>query len=270
MHRTGTVKNLPAVAALLALSAGAVPGGALGAEEEIVTIDSRPGITIGFVLTRPAGAPKAAAILFPGGAGRLKLWKGGPPASKNFLVRSRGLFAERGVLTATIDVPSDRRRKGYNDFRHTADHRKDIAAVLRWLRARTKAPVWLIGTSRGTVSLSHIAGKLPIDGAVFSSSVTEMSNRRPTTALDGRLEDITAPVLLVHHKTDDCSVTPAFGVLSIARRLTRSPRVETRLFSGGTPSDGEACGTTSAHGFGGIETEVVGAIVDWMFANAPH
>ena len=243
---------------------------ALAADEKIVTIDSRASVTVGFVATQPAGSTKAAAILFAGGHGKLKLWKGRGPRSKNFLVRSRRLFADRGVLTVTIDVPSDRRKEGLDDFRGTDDHRKDVGAVVKWLRNRTKAPIWLIGTSRGTVSLSHLAGKLPIDGVVFTASVTEVSSRRTATALDGELENITVPTLLAHHKADDCVVTPAFGISSISDRLTKSPKVETKLFSGGTPSDERACGAISAHGFLGIEEKVVGAIVNWMTANAPH
>ena len=164
------------------------------AAEEIVTIDSRPNVTVGVVVTAPDGNPGAAAILFAGGSGKLKLWKGRGVRSKNFLVRSRSLFAERGVLTVTVDVPSDLRRDGLNDVRDSAEHRADIAAIVRWVRSKTGAPVWLVGTSRGTVSLGHLSGVLPVDGAVFTASVTEMSNRRPATALDGDLDRIKVPV----------------------------------------------------------------------------
>ena len=245
-----------------------VCGSAL-AEESIVTIDSRPGVTVGFIATHAATPAKAVAILFPGGGGKLKLWKGTEPQSKNFLVRSRNPFSERGVLAITLDVPSDRRRNGLNNFRGTDEHRKDVAAVLKWVRKRTAAPLWLIGTSRGTVSLSYIAGKLPIDGVVFSASVTEESRRRPSTALDGELESIGVPVLLVHHWEDNCRVTPALRLSSIADRLTNSPKVEKLLFKGGKQPESNACRSLSPHGFYGIEAKVVGSIVDWMIANGP-
>jgi len=70
---------------------------ARAATEDIVTIDSRPGVTVGFVATPAAGPTQAAAILFAGGHGKLKLWKGRGPRSKNFLVRSRHLIAARGL-----------------------------------------------------------------------------------------------------------------------------------------------------------------------------
>ena len=97
---------------LTALFGGTMSNIARAADEDIVTIDSRPNVTVGFVITRPTGATNAAAILFVGGAGKLKLWKNGRPRSRNFLFRSRHLFAARGVLTVTIDSPTDRREEG--------------------------------------------------------------------------------------------------------------------------------------------------------------
>jgi len=67
---------------------------AQAANEDIVTIESRLGVTVGFVVTDPANSTKATALLFTGGQGKLKLWKGRGLRSKNFLVRSRQLFAE--------------------------------------------------------------------------------------------------------------------------------------------------------------------------------
>ncbi|MBT5457691.1 MAG: alpha/beta hydrolase [Rhodospirillaceae bacterium] len=239
-------------------------GPTLAAAEEEITINSRDGVTVTFVVNEPEGQAKAMAILFTGGSGKLKLWKGNGTKSTNFLVRTRTLFAERGVLTLTVDVPSDRRRKGLNNFRGSDEHRADISAVVRWARSKTNAPVWLIGTSRGTVSLGHLSGTLPIDGAVFTASVTEESGRRPAMALDGDLEAITAPVLLVHHKADDCKVTPVWGVSKIADRLKKSSKVETILFTGGDPDRSDSCKALSKHGFIGIENKVVDRIVRWM------
>jgi hypothetical protein len=87
------------------------------------TISTRDDVTLSFIVTKPDGPVKFAAILFVGGSGKLKLWKGRGPRSKNFLVRSRAHFAKRGVLTITVDVPSDRHRKGANFWRDSDEHR---------------------------------------------------------------------------------------------------------------------------------------------------
>jgi dienelactone hydrolase len=239
------------------------------AAEEEITIKSRDGVTVSFIVNEPDHRTKATAILFAGGNGKLKLWKGKGTRSNNFLVRSRTLFAARGILTLTVDVPSDRRRMGMNNFRDSEKHRADIAAIVRWVRKKTNAPVWLIGTSRGTVSLSHLAGKLPIDGVVYTASVTEESGRRPATALDGDLEAITTPVLLAHHNADGCTVTPVWGLLKITDRLKKAAKVEIKTYTGGDPDISGPCKAKSKHGFIGLEAKVVDDIVRWMLNNAP-
>ena len=259
----------PIVFAAAALMFQGIPA-AQAADDEIVTIDSRPNVTVSFAVTRPDTEPKAAAILFTGGNGKLFLWRGRGLRTGNFLVRSRALFAKGGVLAVTVDVPSDRFAEGLDDFRDSAEHRADIAAVLRWVRAATTAPVWLVGTSAGTVSVAHLAASLPVDGAVFTASVTRAGRVRQANVHAGNLEAIRVPVLLVHHRDDQCRVTPPTEVPEIAARLRNASKVETLLFDGGKHPESGACQAKSAHGFFGIEERVVGATVRWMIAALPR
>ena len=238
-----------------------------GSEE---TITSRDGVTVSFVVSPPDGPIKSAAILFSGGSGKIKLWKGRGPRGKNFLTRSRNRFAKRGVLTINVDVASDRRRKGLIHWRDSDEYRQDIAAVVKWVKSKTKAPLWLIGTSRGTVSVAHLAGFLPVDGAVFTATVTEVSNADKPTAHGADLRKIKVPSLIVHHKEDACIVTPAESLPAFAAALKNAPKVETILFDGGDPDKSGPCKAQSAHGFLGLEDQVVGRIVEWMHANAPQ
>lgn len=232
------------------------------------TIGTRENVTISFVVTRPDGPVKSAAILFAGGTGKVKLWKGRGARTKNFLVRSRALFAQRGVLTVTVDVPSDRRRRGLIFWRDTDEYRQDIGAVVKWVKSKTKVPLWLIGTSRGSVSVAYLAGSLPVDGAIFTATVTESSNAGKPTAHDADLRKIKVPSLIVHHKEDACRVTPADSLPAFAAALKNAPKVETMLFDGGDPDISGPCKALSAHGFLGIEDRVIGRIVDWMHRNA--
>ncbi|NKB19357.1 MAG: hypothetical protein GKS01_02325 [Alphaproteobacteria bacterium] len=233
------------------------------------TIPTRDDVTISFVITQPDGPVKSAAILFSGGSGKIKLWKGRGPRGKNFLTRSRNRFANRGVLTINVDVASDRRRKGLIHWRDSDEYRQDIAAVVKWVKTKTTAPLWLIGTSRGTVSIAHLAGFLPINGVVFTATVTEVSNADKPTAHGADLRKIKVPSLIAHHKEDGCVVTPAESLPAFAAALKNAPKVETILFDGGDPDISGPCKAQSAHGFLGIEDRVVGRIVDWMHANAP-
>ena len=120
---------------------------------ELVSLPTRAGVTQDFILVQPtAGAPKAAVILFAGGGGALRLASSGAATKNgNFLVRSRNLFADAGLLVAVPDTPSDH-GSGYGKlFRSSDEHASDIAAVIAYLRAKALVPVWLVGTSLGTL-----------------------------------------------------------------------------------------------------------------------
>ena len=260
------------VVALVALAA--LPARA----EEIVTIESRPGVTQRFILVE-AGNPVASVVLFPGGKGMLRT-DGGKvsPKQGNFLSRTRGLFAAEGFNVAVVDAPSDMRREEYGlrTNRRQFRHAEDIGAVIDDLRGRAAVPVWMVGTSRGTVSAAFIAGGpiLPkIAGLVLTASVTRPSGKPGQYLLDYEgvvlLESVRVPSLLVHHKDDQCFVTPVEDVKLLEKHLkVKAPKVEVMLFEGGKSPESDACQPFSQHGFFGIEKQVVKAIADWIKANA--
>ncbi len=159
-------------------------------DEELLTIATRPGVSLPFLLVTPDRRPAASLILFAGGDGQLGLatWATGGGKRGNFLVRSRALFAERGFLAAVVDAPSDRTADGLTGFRSTEAHTQDIAGVIAFLKQRADVPVWLVGTSMGTVSAANAAARVPqnVHGLVLTSSVTRAS-RRERESLHGYL-----------------------------------------------------------------------------------
>ncbi len=139
-----------------------LPLGAPSAED-IVTLSTRGGVTQSYPLSAPdAGKARAVAILFPGGAGKIDLERETARRALdrgNFLVRSRRLFADRGIAAAIVDAPSDQPRGMEDEFRLGAAHSEDIGRVVADLKTRFPAlPVFLVGTSRGTVSGSSRTG----------------------------------------------------------------------------------------------------------------
>ncbi len=125
--------------------------------------------------------PSAVVILFAGGNGVLALQpsgKIGTDLALNFLIRSRELFAREGLAVAALDVASDQRRSGLNgDIRLSTRHAQDVAQVNRGLRKRIGAPIWLVGTSSGTISAAGVAARLAQseprpDGVALTSTQT--------------------------------------------------------------------------------------------------
>lgn len=239
---------------------------AASAAEEIVSLTTRPGVTQSFILVK-ADRPWAAAVLLPGGNGDIELSNGGPKKKGNFLVRSRALFAGQGVTVAVADAASDSKGAYGLGDRTGKDHARDIQAIIEYLRQQTHVPVWVIGTSRGTVSAANAAARLGANGpsgVVLTSTVSESVNRRSSDVFDVDLQDIKVPVLLVHHANDACEVSPYASLSRVTKKLSGAPIVKILSYTGGDAPTAGPCEAHSHHGYLGIEQKVVKDIAAWM------
>ena len=237
------------------------------AEEEVRVIDSRPGVTEAVLLIHPAVPPVASVVLFVGGGGAAGIRPDLPKGKRggNFLFRAADLFAEAGFLVAVLDVPSDSPQLW--NFRTTEKHARDVAAVIAEMRREAAVPVWLIGTSMGTLSAANAAARLKEggpDGVVLTSSVTEMSRKSTESVLTIDLDQIRVPLLVVNHRDDDCEASPPEEAPRIIREAANAPKREIMSFSGGKPSESGECEPFAAHGYFGIERDVVTGIARWI------
>lgn len=273
-----------AIALLMVVAACTPPKGVTGPAREqpisqsdgiavsYVTTSRREGATQGFLLLRPPH-PVASVILFPGapGDGDVHISAAGIKGTENFLVRSRTLFAENDLLVAVVDAPSD--RSTLSGFRTTEAHALDIKGVIAYLRTVAPVPVWLVGTSRGTVSVVNVAARLSEggpDGIVVTSSIFLIGGAEKTpTVYSADLARIRIPTLVVHHRSDRCPVTPFAGTSQFMRSLVNAHPVELIPFEGGGPVRGRQCGAFDYHGYPGLEPQVVGAIATWIKAHPP-
>lgn len=243
--------------------------------QAVIDLPTRPGITVRYLALAPAW-PKAAVLLFTGGPGVARIPDDPGPGyarNGNFLVRSRELFRAHDLFVAVIDVPSDH-RDGYGAFRATADHAEDVAAVIANMRQRAPGvPVWLIGTSKGTISAANVAVRLPkgkgADGLVLTSTITRPAGRNSgpggtQTVFDFDLGSVTMPTLVVGHREDGCFVTPFVDAEQLRGKFSKAQRTGLLAFSGGRPPESTECEAQAAHGYFGIEREVVDAIADWI------
>ena len=238
--------------------------------QKVVDIPTRPGITQRFVYVA-AENPKASAILFPGGHGGLQILPNGSFkwGEENFLVRTRQLFEKNGLSAAVVDAPSDRQAAPFlGGFRQRPEHVEDIKTVIAWLKQQANVPVWLVGTSMGTLSAAFIAiqvapsGGGP-DGLVLTSTILSLDVGRPVPAMP--LEKIAIPVLVVHHEKDGCKYCAYSQIPSLMEKLSSTPKKELLTFKGGE-SRGDPCEALAYHGFNGLENDVVARIAGWIRA----
>jgi pimeloyl-ACP methyl ester carboxylesterase len=230
--------------------------GAAARAEETINLPTRPGVTESILFTA-AAHPAASLIMFPGNLGLIRAVR------SNFLIRVVPNFVVLDFNVAVADSPSDQPNGMPDAFRMSEAHATDIAAVIAFLRQRAAVPVWLVGTSRGTISAASVGVRLGpprVDGVVLTSTVWAVSIPQVP------LEQLRVPTLLVHNRNDGCKESPfAFAAAGLAR-LSAAPTKELIAVAGGR-SRSAACEALSPHGYYGIEGEVVPLIGAWIKAH---
>lgn len=283
---TGTLVSLVLGAHLLLLATvglartQAPAGGRCG---EVIRIQTRDSSATRIAFVPPPamgtkGKPTTLALL-AGGSGHVELDDNGCPRALkgNSLVRSIPLFNAAGFGTALIDAPSDfHSEDGLAGFRISAQHAEDLGKVIADLRARTQGAVWIVGTSRGSISAANAAARLSgpsaPDGVILTSALMSgQSGARKAwvvqTVFDLPLEDIRIPLLMIGHAEDKCVRSPANAMGRIVAR-TRGMRQQVVTVVGGPGHAGgsrlDACEGRTPHGFIGQEAEVAAGIARYV------
>lgn len=203
---------------------------------------------------QPAGDAKArvALVLLIGGGGTLAIDSTGCPRrlNGNILVRSAPRFQTAGAATVLVDAPSDwSGDEGLAGFRAAPEHAADLGQIIVDVRTRTgAASVWLIGHSRGTLSVANAATRLSgaqaPDGVVLVSPMLqgEASRRKPwvaQTVFDAALKNYQGALLLVGHAADNCVRSPAEQLDALAQG-SASARLQVVRMNGGPRAVGRA------------------------------
>ncbi len=215
------------------------------------------------VMVMPHPSATATVILLPGGdAGTGKVVEG-KPGSANFLVRSRQAFHAANLNVIAVFRPSDLSRME-NPYRASREHVADLSRVVAYARETYGKPIWLVGTSRGTVSGTALAialGETQVQGLVLTSSITVAKAGAVTNQNMGSLK---MPVLVVHHKNDSCRVCVPYEASRITSELKSAPVKKFIMVEGGADPEGDPCEAKHWHGFINYEKETVQLITDWM------
>ena len=247
---------------------------------QIVSIATHEGTTTRYALSLPAAnapTPPAVLVLMVGGGGDLKLDERGCARALdgNPVVRAIPVFLKQGLVSALVDTSSDYPgEEGLGGFRLALAHAADLGKIIADLRARTHAPVWLVGHSRGTISVAnaaaHLQGPSAPDGIVLMSAMLVGGAKGwvTQTVLSAPLEDVRMPVLVLGHADDKCVRSPAALMNRIIER-TGSAREQTVTLTGGSEAVGavpsvEACGARMPHGFFNLDAEFAAGIARFV------
>jgi pimeloyl-ACP methyl ester carboxylesterase len=247
---------------------GAAPT-ARAAEAEAVTIDTTFIVKTPPVrLDRPAPRAHASVILMTGGNGLLSLDATGTiiDSTGNFLIRSANLFLRHGLNVMMADVTPAHPNGVTVADRLSATHAAELQGFINAAQNRWGKPVWVVGTSNGSISGVTAAGFLPavagLRGVVLTSPVTNLSpGTQPTFNLYA--SRITVPTLVVWHQDDHCSFSPPAGSAALFAQIPSADKAS-RTFEHGHSVATDPCGAFSEHGYAGIEEEVVKRIAEFV------
>ena len=192
--------------------------------------------------------PKYVLIVMPGGHGTIGLKKNsdGTPffsGKGNFLVRTRGIFADNDVAVVVID-------RG-----RSLDRMRGVVSDLK--KKYPAAQIYIAGTSMSTTETIYMSENMDgeVAGFIHTSSVGAIGG------LDTRNRK--SRNLIVTHKYDGCTrITPT------SSSIENGQRYGTPLFvmEGGI-DEGDSCQAAGHHGYRGIEQEVVDKIKAWIRQN---
>lgn len=233
------------------------------AEGQLFKVPTRSDVKTTLFWEAQEGA-KATVFLFPGGGGGFGKVVDGRPTSNNFLVRSVPHFLANGFNVAIFGRPSDSEDLDYAD-RIGERHLTDVKAVLDFVKTKSLAPIWIVGTSRGTISSAATVINIQdpsLAGLVLTSSVVSYKKVGAVPRQD--LSAIRVPVLVFHHAKEECVHCQPHEVPAIIRGLTNSPVKKLIMADGGANPTGDPCAGQHWHGFIGMEKEAVDTISAWI------
>jgi hypothetical protein len=255
--------------ACVAFTFGGATPAARAADAEAVTIDTTFTVKTPPVrLDRPAHEGRASVILMTGGNGLLELDATGTITNStgNFLIRSADLFLRHGLNVMMADAlpahPTGLNFAARLSVAHAAELQGFInAAISRWGK-----PVWVVGTSNGSISGVTAAGFQPalagLKGVVLTSSVTQLTaGTQPTLNL--YVSRITVPALVVWHQDDHCAASSPAGSAALFAAIPSAEKAS-RTFEKGHSVATDPCGAFSEHGYAGIEERVVARIAGFI------
>lgn len=263
-----TAASTPALASsshIVSASANG-PIDADGTTDKLADLRLPDGRTQRVLIVRPS-RPTATIVMLPGGDGDIGIERDGDLRhDRNFVVRTRMLWAARGYAVVIPDAVDDANLRG---LRSAGDYATLIGHVVAFAHDTVKAPVFLLGTSQGAIAAMNGAAHArrgAVAGLVLTESVS-VRGGSGETVFDADPEAVRVPALVVANRDDRCKVAPPSLAPKIAAAMTASPDVRVIYVSGGRKQSDSDCGSLTPHGYDGIEEAVVGRIADWLDAH---
>lgn len=161
------------------------------------------------------------------------------------------LWAQYGIDAVLVDSPYDLGDLRRGNLRGRKDHLTRVDEVVMFYKNKFNLPIWVFGHSMGSSTATYYANEIDhnkkhLSGIIIAGTIHAAS-------LD---DEVTLPVLAIHHQYDACAGTPVSASSKIIQG--RSPKLVSKLelIEGGV-TEGEVCQSFAFHGFNQTEPELI-------------
>ena len=248
-----SLKPLPAQAA--AAQIVAVPAPAAGRSEASSTL----------TLLYSVDDPQVTVILLPGGEGYLRFNEStrGTKNQTALMLQNltRAEFSKLRINVVILDSPYELYPLSQ---RRSADHLDRIERVVLYYREKFNTPIWLLGHSNGSISVTEFINRSTEASALIAGVITSGS-RYEIEFKSG----VNVPILFLHHERDGCKST-SFGQAQSnyeKTRLVNKQTTELAVVKGGEER-GDPC-RDGRHMYLGAYEEAARLVEQFVARNHP-
>lgn len=196
-----------------------------------------------------AAKPRTLVLLFPGGGGIVGIFDNGSMRSRHTFIRSMGMWEQYDITAVVVDTPYDLGDLRRGDRRDRQDHLSRVDEVINFYKQKFNLPVWIFGHSMGTSTATYFVNSnktKALAGIVIAGTVRTASVNN----------DVTLPVLAIHHINDQCSGTPLSASENIIAGRPKNAASKLEIIEGGI-TEGGVCDSFAYHGFNQTEPELI-------------
>ncbi len=232
---------------------------------EVLRVATRENVTVPIYAYWRNDAVATVVLFSGGGGGYGRIGDDGWPSSGNFLIRTGRHWATYPFNLVMVGRPSDGIDLALGGVRIGDKHAADNVALFKAIKRKSTLPIWVVGTSMGTISAAAAAiqdSENLVSGVVLTSSITGYKIDGAVPQQD--LARIRVPTLVFHHENDGCKFCQAQEAKTIAGNLQNVSIRKTLIVNGGSGATGNPCEAFHHHGYVGMENEAVELIAAWI------
>ena len=205
--------------------------------------------------------PSAVVLLFPGGGGKAVIYDNGSVKSRHTFVRSQDLWAQYGINAVLVDSPYDLGDLRRGNLRGRDEHLSRVDEVVSFYKKKFDLPVWIFGHSMGSSTVTNYANEISrsngkLRGIIIAGTINAASLN----------DEVSLPVLGIHHEGDACAGTPVAASRRIIEGRPAKYISRLEIIEGGI-SEGNVCDSYADHGFNQTEPEFIKRAAQFILSN---